>query len=84
MSIPEKRIELEMSNFDNVIDSGLEEALQEEFCYAQHSACNFCGYVWWDDVFIEEVWVYNSPVETIVANNLRELMDKVNDKYGWE
>jgi len=84
MSIPQKRIELGMSNFDNVIDDGLEEALRKEICYAQHSGYNFCGYVWWDDVFIEEVWVYNSPVETIVANNLRELMDKVNDKYGWE
>lgn len=82
-----ERIVLGMSNFDGLIDDGLEEALKSQpgkVC-AHHPAWNFLGYVWYEDgKFQEQIWQYNSPVEEIEADTLEELMKIANDKYGWE
>jgi hypothetical protein len=79
------QINLGMSNMDGVIDEGFPEALQAqpgEVC-GQHSAMNFCGYVWFaDGKFHEEVWMYGSPISTLTADTLPELMNLVNGKYG--
>ena len=78
---------LEMSNFDSVIDDGLEELLRQNpntVC-STHSGWNFNGKVWFDGtVFCEEVWQYHQKVDFVSAPTLRELMHSVNDKYGWK
>ncbi len=77
--------ELGMSNFDHVIDEGLEEQLRAGEHCAQHSAWDFCGYVWFEDgQFYEEVWRFHQHVATLSADDLRELMEAVNDEYGPE
>ena len=76
-----------MSNFDHSIDEGFEDALKEKpnvLC-GQHSGWNFCGYVWFDGTnFVEQVWQYHTPVEEVAAPSLKELMENVNEKYGWD
>ena len=82
---PDEEINLGISNFDNSIDDGLEEVLRGRKVYAQHSAWNFCGYVWYDEsAFYEEVWIYGKPREILIAESLSDLLKLVNDKYGWE
>lgn len=79
--------DLGMSNCDNSIDDGLESRLKEGKEVAQHSAWNFCGFVWFDketDSFLEEVWVYREPKEIFAATTLPELMELVNKNYGYE
>ena len=74
-----------MSNMDGRIDKGFEENLRTKEFYGQHSAWDFCGYAWFDGAkFHEEVWVYGGHIATISANSLKELMNEVNDKYGYE
>jgi len=84
MQLPEKEIELEMSNFDHTIDPGFAEALQKEKCFGHHAAYNFNGLVWWDNCYHEEVWIFHQPIKVISANTLEELMKEVNDEFGWE
>jgi len=77
-----------MSNLGGQIEPGAEELLKEHpMEAAQHSAWNFCGYVWWDpdwELFIEEVWVYKAPQERFAAETLSDLQEEVNYKYGWQ
>jgi len=78
-------IGLEMSNFDHEIDEGMEEALMLEpgRVFGKHAGWNFNGRVYYHDgLFYEQVWVYGSPIETISAETLKDLMIKVNSKYG--
>lgn len=78
--------DLEMSNFDGRIDEGLEEALRAGQ-RGTHAAWNFNGLIWYDpadSLFWERVSRYHIPVESISAPGLRELMEQVNEKYGWE
>lgn len=81
-----REIDAEMSNFDHTIDDDLEEALRE--CpgrvYGSHAARNFSGKVFFDGVqFCEEVWRHGVRRDTIRADTLKELMTRVNNKYGW-
>ena len=74
-----------MSNMDHRIDEGFEDNLRTKKFYGQHAAYDFCGYVWFDGKkFHEEVWVYNSHVNTISADSLQEIMEDVNEQYGYE
>lgn len=76
-----------MSNFDGSIDDGMEEALKEPGTYSHHDAWDFNGKVWWDaeeGVFKEEIWVYRAPQAVMSAPTLRELMNTVNDEWGWK
>ena len=78
---------LGMSNFDHSIDEGLEKALQKGKCYAQYAGWNFCGEVYWgkkEQIYICEVSRYNIWVDTIQADTLEEIMEKVSEKYGDE
>ena len=81
------QIDLEMSNFDGCIDEGLEEALKKEpgrVCGA-HPAWNHYGQVYYKNgLFFEEVMVYGSLRSVESAPTLKELMNKVNDQYGWD
>lgn len=72
-----------MINYDHSIDDGFEEKLRAGKCFGRHAGWNFNGRVWFaGGVFREEVWVFGAPKEVIEAPTLRELMDKVNEKYG--
>ena len=74
-----------MSNCDGSIDGGFEENLKTQKFYGQHAAWDFCGCAWYDGKkFHEEVWMYHSHVDTISADTLQELMESVNDEYGYE
>lgn len=76
-----------MSNFDNEIREGFEEALRAApgKIYGLHAGWNFNGLVWFDgENFVEQPWTYGTPNAPISAPTLRELMDAVNDRYGWD
>ena len=81
-----KEIDPHMSNFDGVIEDGMEEGLKEPGTYGKHCAWDHYGKVWWDaeeGVFKEEVWNYRVPVAVMSAPTLRELMENVNNEWGW-
>jgi hypothetical protein len=72
-----------MSNMDHSIDDGCEAGLRSGGTYCQHSAWNFCGYVWFeDDRFHEQVWVHHSLRAEFSADTLADLMRDVNAEYG--
>ncbi len=74
-----------MSNFDHSIDDGLEEALKTEETFSGHAGQDFNGHTWFKDgQFHEAVCCYHILQGIESANSLRELMEKVNDKYGWD
>lgn len=76
-------IEFSMSNFDHEIDDGMAEALKAGGVFGRHHAWNFNGMVWFaNEKFHEEVWVHNSPVTTVSADTLEELMQEVNSEFG--
>lgn len=80
-----RELAIGMTNFDGSIDEGLTEALRAEpaMVCAQHSAWNFCGYVWFENgKYREQVWRYHSPIDEIEADTLKELMEEVNAEYG--
>lgn len=77
----------DMSNFDHEIDEGMQKHLMsnEGLEYCNHCAMDFCGYVYYQDgVFIEDVFRYGAHIDTITANSLDDLMEKVNNEYGWD
>lgn len=80
-----EEIDLKMSNFGHTIDKGFADTLkQRSGVFGRHYGWEFNGRVWFErGQFHEEVWRYHSPREVILANTLEELMEKVNDKYGW-
>lgn len=83
---PEEEIELGMSNLNHEIDEGFDDALRISpgEVFGIHSGWDFNGRVWFfDGRFHEEVWVSGSPREIISEGTLKELMESVNDSYGW-
>ena len=82
-----EEIEAHMSNFDHVIDEGMDEQLRAQpgKVFSRHAAWNFNGKVWFEgDAFHSEIWVYGSPRQTLHAPTLRELMKLANDEYGYD
>jgi hypothetical protein len=80
-----REIAYAMSNFDYEVDDGMAEALMNEpgQVFGRHAGWNFNGRVYFHDgMFHEQVWVYGSPLETISADTLEDLMKKVNQEYG--
>ena len=80
-------ISLGMSNFDMSIDEGFEDALRKDEgkVYGTHDAWNYCGSVYFfNGLFYEEVRQYHSLIETLASENLKELMIKVCEKYGYD
>lgn len=74
-----------MSNLDHTVDDGMKELLQKGEHYIRHAGWNFNGQVWWDgEKFREEVWTYGSIREVFEADDLKSLMEIVNNEYGWE
>jgi len=75
-----------MSNFDHVIDDGLEADLRAGL-KGRHAAWDFNGLVWFETrigQFCEAVRQYHVLVGVVAAPTLRELMGEVNDEYGWD
>jgi len=73
------------SNVNHELDEAVKSQLQvnPNILYAQHSAWNFCGYIWYDgNKWKEEVWQYKSPVALEKHYTIEELIDEVNDIYG--
>ena len=78
------RTELQMSNFDNSIDEGLEEKLKDGY-WCNHNAWNYNGTVWYKEGhYYEAVYHYRRYQSTYSAKTLRELMDIVQDQFGTE
>ena len=72
-----------ISNFDHLIDDGLEQDLRDGM-YARYFGWNFCGDLYFkDDRFYCDVYVYHVMQETISVNKLKDIIAAVSDKYGW-
>ena len=83
---PNKKIGFNVySNFDREMIAETMEELKgnpNKF-YSQHSAWNFCGYIWFDGkLWQEDVWVYSRKVGSYSNENLKILIDSVNNEYG--
>lgn len=77
------------SNFDHTFEYGFKETekmiKENSDKFFGHSAWNFCGYIWFEnDKFYEEVWCYQIHNETFENENLRDLIENVNMKYGYD
>jgi hypothetical protein len=75
-----------MSNFDHTVDDGVEDRLRTERVWCRYAGWNFNGRVWLnaEGSFSCQVWVYGSPVATVQADTLDDLMREVSDEWGWE
>ena len=72
-----------MSNFDHTVEPNTEEKLKKGNCYADYSAWNFAGYVWWNkNKFSCEIWQYKEYVKTINAQTLYGIMDSASAEFG--
>lgn len=86
MRIPEnfkEHPDVVMSNFDCEINQDVAKQLQEDSYFAQYSAWNFCGYVFYfDSKWYCEIWTNNFLSEVIEDDNLEGIMAQAQDKYG--
>ena len=74
-----------VSNFDHEIPAGLSDELKNNYVFAEHCGWNFFGKIWFaDGEFHEQVMRYCSHVATLSAPTLKELVEKVNDEYGYD
>ena len=74
----------ELSNFDFIIDDGVEDALLELTHRAVYSGWNFNGQVWHDGKqFVCQPWVYHVAQPLHKADTLKELMHSVSGQYGY-
>lgn len=75
-----------LSNFDRRISEGIEERLRTEKVWTAYSGWNFHGRVWWDaeGAWSCQVWCYGSPVATVRADTLENLMAEVSGEWGWD
>lgn len=74
-----------MTNEDHSVDQDVAEKLRAGGLFAQHSAWNCVGWVWWNDGrWHELVQVHGQARGSYSADTLEELMKTVNDEYGWE
>lgn len=82
-NFPEFKNDVIYSNLDHSLDMKLLEEAQKTGDAYQHSAWNFCGYISFKDgEWTEEIWRYNSLVETLKGKNLMDLISTANKKYG--
>ena len=83
---PRPDIDVVMTNLDHSVEEEAEEALRGGG-RGTHSAWEFNGNVWFeesDDLFHEVVHRHHIPVGHFAAPTLRDLMQVVNDEWGWE
>jgi hypothetical protein len=74
-----------MTNLNGTIDRNKEREIRAGGCCGQHAARDFCGEVWFQGgQYHEEVWRHHVHIDTLSADTLEDLMQLVNDKWGWE
>lgn len=75
-----------LSNFDFQVHDGIEERLRTEHVWTRYAGWNFNGRVWFnaEGSFSCQVWVYGSPVATVQAETLHDLMHEVSDEWGYD
>lgn len=75
-----------ISNCDFTVDDGCEDALRNERVFTRYAGWNFNGKVWLDaeGAFSCQVWCYRSPVATVRADSLHDLMHAVSAEWGYE
>ena len=74
-----------MSNFDHYIDEKIATELKVKDLFSQYSGWNFCGYCWWNKQYSKwccEVWTHGSWQTTIVADELKDIMNDVSEQWG--
>jgi len=79
-----KAVGIMISNFDHEIEPGTEEQLKSEKVYCGYAGWNFYGTVWFDKCFKCKVKQYQQHVDTLSAGTLKELVEIVSNKYGWD
>lgn len=73
-----------LSNFDRSVTPGAEAALRAGG-YGDYAAWNFHGTVLWHDGgYYCRVTVHRVVKEVVGAGSLKELMEAVADRYGWD
>ena len=96
--VPPIEIPLAMSNFNHTVDPGLESALRADgTVHGTHAAWDHFGFVWYEPpasvdesgYFHELVRQYMVTVALVSVPDvgedpLMDLMQKVNDQFGWE
>lgn len=74
-----------MSNFDHMIEDGMEEKLKSGKFYGDYSAWNFHAQVWFDGKnFKAMVKRYQAHVGTITALTLEQIMELASDNWGYD
>lgn len=71
------------SNYDREMPDGIEAALQSGKSWAPHFAFEHFGRIWFENgQFHEYVMRHGSHMETISAETMMGLIEKVNDEWG--
>ena len=76
-----------MSNFDREIDEEVAAQLCEKpgLVMAGYPGWDFYARVFYlDTKYHAEVWRYRTPVDTISADTLQEIMHDVSEEYGYD
>lgn len=72
-----------MSNFDGRVVQETADKIKGKPLFSTYSAWNFNGRVWWNnEKWLCEVWIYKTYIETVICDNLSDIMDNLCDKYG--
>ncbi len=74
------------SNCDHELDKEIVKELKENPGeQEQHAAWDFCGYISWNGKQWEnEIWRHNYIIEVIKGDEIMNVINDANDKYGSE
>lgn len=71
------------SNLNHELDEAVVAELEADSdFYAQHSAWDFCGYVWFDGRWHEEAWVHGERVATYDGDTVMAVISDANYHHG--
>jgi hypothetical protein len=74
-----------LSNFDHAIEVPIVEQLKLQEAYADYTAWNFFGLVWWDRAAARwkcEVRQYHQTIEVLDEGSLEDIMTTACGRYG--
>lgn len=75
--------DIEISNFDHSVPDEAERVLRGGKAI-EHPAWDHWGLIWFSGgQFHERVMRYNAHVATISADSLADLLEEVNDRFGY-
>ena len=73
------------TNSDHSIDQAVVSLIKGQKLYADYTGWNFYGKIWWEHKrWFCEIWTHRCHRETMSAKTIRELMNDISDKYGWD